>query len=93
MTLKIEKKFDGTTAVVYLTGRITVDHLDELKAQMKAGIEATAIDLDQVNLVDVEAVRFLGACEAGGIAIFNDSPFIREWIRRERAGVASRTGT
>ena len=44
------------------------------------------LDLDEVTLVDV--VRFLGACEAEGIALLHCSPNIREWIAREqhRAG-------
>jgi hypothetical protein len=46
------------------------------------------LDLDEVTLVDVEVVRFLGACEAEGIALLHCSPNIREWIAREqhRAG-------
>jgi len=46
------------------------------------------LDLDEVRLVDVEAVRFLGVCEAEGIALLHGSPYIREWIASEqhRAG-------
>jgi hypothetical protein len=43
-----------------------------------------ALDLDEVTLVDVEVVRFLGVCEAAGIALLHCSPYIREWIVREQ---------
>jgi hypothetical protein len=42
------------------------------------------MDLDEVTLVDVEVVRFLGACEAEGAEVLGCSPYIREWIRREK---------
>jgi hypothetical protein len=32
----------------------------------------------------VEVVRFLGVCEAEGIALLHCSPYIREWIAREQ---------
>ncbi len=41
-------------------------------------------DLDGVTLVDVEVVRFLGACEADGIELLHCSRYIREWILREQ---------
>ena len=43
-----------------------------------------ALDLDEVTLVDVEVVRFLGVCEAAGIALLHCSPYIREWIAKEK---------
>jgi hypothetical protein len=42
------------------------------------------LDLDEVTLVDVEVVRFLGSCETAGIAILHCPPYIREWIAREQ---------
>jgi hypothetical protein len=42
------------------------------------------LDLDQVTRVDVEVVRFLGGCEAAGIAILHGPPSIREWSAREQ---------
>jgi len=37
-----------------------------------------------VNLVDVDAVRFLGRCEIAGVSLVNCSPYIRDWIGKER---------
>jgi hypothetical protein len=44
-----------------------------------------ALDLEEVTLVDVQVVRFLGVCETRGISILNCSPYITDWIARERA--------
>jgi len=42
------------------------------------------LDLDEVTLVDVEVVRFLGGCEAKGMTLLHCPPYIREWIAREQ---------
>ncbi len=42
------------------------------------------MDLDEVTLVDVESVRFLGTCEELGATLLNCSPYIRDWIGKER---------
>jgi hypothetical protein len=42
------------------------------------------LDLDQVTLVDVEVVRFLGTCEKEGTELLHCPPYIREWISREQ---------
>jgi hypothetical protein len=43
------------------------------------------LDLEEVTLVDVQVVRFLGGCEARGINVLNCSPYITDWIGKERA--------
>jgi hypothetical protein len=43
-----------------------------------------ALDLEELDLVDVEGVCFLNACEAEGISVLHCSPYIREWMIRER---------
>ncbi len=84
MTLKIEKNSDGQKTVIRLSGRLQSEHLDHLKTQIESSQLAIALDLDAVTLVDVEVVRFLNACEERGIELFRCSPYIREWISRER---------
>jgi hypothetical protein len=37
-----------------------------------------------LTLVDVDVVRFLETCEAGGAEVINCAPYIREWINQER---------
>jgi hypothetical protein len=42
------------------------------------------LDLQEVKLVDQDAVRFLAKSEAEGASLRNCSAFIREWILQER---------
>jgi hypothetical protein len=60
------------------------EHLPELETQIKESESRIALDMEEVTLVDVEVVRFLGACEARGATILNCSPYIRDWIGKER---------
>ena len=84
MTLKIEKVSDGRKAVIRLSGRLRSEHLDELKAQLEGDWRRIELDLDGVTLVDVEVVRFLSACEDGGVELLHCWPYIREWMLREQ---------
>jgi anti-anti-sigma regulatory factor len=84
MTLRIERASDGDTTSIRLIGRIQAEHLDEVKGQIKDGGPKVVLDLAEVNLVDVEAVRFLGTCEAEGIGFVHCPSYIRNWIARER---------
>jgi hypothetical protein len=43
------------------------------------------LDLGQVKLVDLDAVRFLARSEAAGAMLENCPGYIREWIARESA--------
>jgi hypothetical protein len=60
------------------------EHLSELEKQITESESKIALDLEELNLVDVEAVRFLGMCETQGVTLLNCSPYIREWIGKER---------
>jgi hypothetical protein len=81
--LKIEKDSDGEATIIRLIGRIQSGDLDELKAQMDGNGSRLRLDLDEVTLVDVEAVRFLGRCKKCGVRLVRCSPYILEWIFRE----------
>jgi len=84
MTLKIEKYSDGKCSTIRLIGRMRAEHLEELEKQIRESGPAIALDLEEVTLVDVEVVRFLGTCEARGARLLNCSPYIRDWIGKER---------
>jgi anti-anti-sigma regulatory factor len=85
MTLRIEKVTDGPTTTIRLIGRMRAELLDELKAQIK-GSGTVVLDLEEVSLVDLDVVRFLGACQDEGVTLVNCSPYINDWIARERGG-------
>ena len=84
MTLRIEKASDGHSTTIRLIGRMRAEHLDALEEQIRETGPAITLDLEEVTLVDVEIVRFLGACEDRGATILNCSPYIRDWIGKER---------
>jgi anti-anti-sigma regulatory factor len=84
MTCKIERHTDGHHTTLRLIGHLQAAHLEALKAQMEGNGPRTVLDLDQVTLVDVEVVRFLGTCEKEGTALLHGPPYIREWISREQ---------
>jgi hypothetical protein len=85
MTLKIEENSDGQKRFIRLIGRLQSEHLDDLKTRLiKVGQPGMALDLEGVTLVDVEVVRFLNACEEDGIELLHCSPYIREWMVREK---------
>jgi len=84
VTLKIEKTLRERGTIIKLMGRIRAEHLDELKAQISPSVPRIVLELGEVSLVDVDAVRFLSTCESQGIQLLNCSAYIREWIVRER---------
>ena len=84
MTFKIEKYRDGQSTTIRLIGRMRAEHLSELEKQIRESESKIVLDLEELNLVDVEAVRFLGMCETQGVTLLNCSPYIRDWIGKER---------
>jgi len=84
MTLKIDKYSDGNGTTIRLIGRMRAEHLQELEKQIRESGPAIILDLEEVTLVDVEIVRFLGTCETRGATLLNCSPYIRDWIGKER---------
>ena len=85
MTLRIEKDSDGETTTIRLIGQVQAEHLDALTEQITNNTRSrTLLDLDEVTLVDVNVVRFLGTCEKEGTELLHCPPYIREWISREQ---------
>ena len=86
MTIKLEKETRSLKTMIRLSGRLQSKHLDELKTQLEGARSRIAVDLNGVTLVDVEIVRFLNACEKGGVERLNRWPYIQEWMIREKGG-------
>ncbi len=80
---KLERSSDGERTTLRLIGRVRSEHLDEITNQMGAGGPKVALDLEDVTIVDVDVVRFLGACEREGTQLLDCPPYVREWISRE----------
>jgi ABC-type transporter Mla MlaB component len=75
---------DGNVRIV-LSGRIEREPLAELQRLIdeKAPHKLVTLDLEDVRLVDREAVGFLAGCKGMGIRLENCSTYVREWISRE----------
>jgi len=83
MTLRIvaDVREDGTT--IRLIGRMRAEHVEHVRAEIASNHAPTSLDLDELTLADVDAVRFLMASEQQGIVLHHCAPFIREWMTRE----------
>jgi hypothetical protein len=84
MTLKIETHFDGNKLTLRLSGRMKEECLEELQAILDDASPEAILNLGDVSLVGVEVVRFLANCENAGVELVDCSPYIRDWINRER---------
>jgi hypothetical protein len=88
MVLKIEKVSDGPNVLLRLSGRIESQQVQELKVQIDGSEKKFVLDLEQVRLVDLDAVHFLAVCETKGIELRHCPPYVREWIRSEKPRIS-----
>jgi hypothetical protein len=91
MTLKIERISGKGKTRIRLSGEFRSEHVDQVKTEIERGGPRAALDLEEVDLVDVEGIRFLNTCKAEGIPVLHCSPYIREWMFRERVGPKARS--
>jgi anti-anti-sigma regulatory factor len=84
--LKIQRTIDGQRVVFTLSGRIEAEQVAELRRlfALEADGVRLVLDLQEVELADREAVRFLARCKAEGVTLVHCPAYIREWIERER---------
>jgi hypothetical protein len=91
MSCRIDRVVSNESVVVlFVSGRITGDHVDMLRSVLEQESRGFAIDLKNVLLVDTEAVKLLALNEANGTELRNCPPYIREWVTRERAEADAR---
>ena len=85
--LKINRTENGEV-IFKLSGRMDAENVADVKMslQSEVGGRLIALDLQDLTLVDRDAVTFLAECETEGIKIMNCPAYIREWIARERKG-------
>jgi hypothetical protein len=86
MSCRIDRVVNAENLVVlFISGRITGEHVAMLRGVLEQESGGLAIDLKNVLLADREAVRLLALGEANGTELRNCPPYIREWVTRERA--------
>src|SRR5258708_16328153 len=81
MTVRI----DRVERCVRLSGNFRSEHVHQVKAELDRCQSPVALDLEEVGLADVEAVRFLNSCEAAGGSVLNGPAFIRAGMSEGRA--------
>jgi hypothetical protein len=82
--LKIQRS-SGAGVVFTLIGRIEIEDITELERlfSLEAGC-GFALDLEEVTLIDREAVKSLARWEMETIELKNCPAYIRAWIDREQ---------
>src|SRR6267143_601062 len=76
MTLRINRIRDR----VRLSGEFRSEHVHQVKAELDLCTPPVVLDLEEVDLADVEAIRFLNSCEATGVSVLQCSAYIRAWM-------------
>ena len=88
MTCKIERVLTPVGFVVFrVSGRIdcsSFEVLQELIENEKSPTGRLSLDLKEVTVVSLEAVRALTVAENNGIELRNCPAYLREWISRWR---------
>jgi hypothetical protein len=90
--LRIERRSDGTSTNLKLSGRMQADALSELRAEIERCNPAPSLDLEEVTLLDRDTVRFLIRCQSEGIQLVNCPLYVQEWITREKRQMNSAPG-
>ena len=80
MTLRIDRVGER----VRLSGELRSEHVYQVKAEIDQCGPRRVLDLEEVDRVDVEAIRFLNSCETQGVSVLNVSAYIRAWMVQER---------
>jgi hypothetical protein len=86
MPFRIETVARGRLRVFILSGRIEEPAIAELKRlfDCQAHLRNFVLDLKDVGVIDRDVMRFLVRCEADGVKLENCTPYIREWMEREK---------
>jgi hypothetical protein len=86
MAFRIETAARGRLTVFALSGRIEKQAVKELSKlfEGQTGWGDIVLDLKDVVVIDREAMRFFAGCEADGAQLENCTPYIREWMEREK---------
>jgi hypothetical protein len=86
MTFRIETAARGTVRVFTLSGRIETPAISELRRlfETQTVCRDIVLDLKDVSVIGRDVMRFLARCETDGVKLENCTPYIREWMEREK---------
>ena len=87
MVLRIDKMTSAPQTVYLLSGHLESTDLAKLKEILNGGGRKVALDLEQVQLVDADAVLLLAVAELKGVELRNCPEFVRRWIQTETSRI------
>jgi len=83
MTCKVVRLIDRDRLVLlHISGHLQEVYINMIEDLLTKETDPVALDLEEVTLVDREAVRFLATLDARGVVLRNCPAFIREWMRK-----------
>jgi anti-anti-sigma regulatory factor len=83
---KICRSSSGRWVLFSVSGRIDGEAVSELKSLLgrESAGSKLLLDLEEVRIVDAEAVEFFARCEDAGIRLRKCPPYVQEWIASNR---------
>ena len=87
MACRIERLSGKRSVVLRVSGRIEAEHIEMLREMLGQEKGEVAIDLEEVLIVDRNALAPLASFEQSGVELRNCPAYVLEWIR-QRAGTS-----
>ena len=86
MAFRIETEARGRNTVFILSGRIEKEVIAELRRlfERQPDYRDIILDLKDVGVIDRDVMSFFARCEMDGVQLENCTPYIREWMEREK---------
>jgi hypothetical protein len=86
MTFRIETAARGVFTVFTLSGQIEKQAIAELRRlfALQTDYRGIVMDLKDISMVDRDVMHFFARCEADGVKLENCTPYLREWMEREK---------
>ena len=85
MTFRIQKSIDKRAVTLSLSGQLDDEGIAELRRLIDHYTDGhqLILDLEDVGLVDGDAIRSLTVFESLGIRLVNSPIYVRDWMSRE----------
>ena len=86
MAFRIETAARGRLTVFVLSGRIKKQAIAELRRLFEGQTvwRDIVLDLKDVSVIDRDVMCVFLCCEADGVKLENCTPYIRQWMEREK---------
>lgn len=90
--LRIDITTSGSLRHLRLIGDLRNEELQELVRHLNGSSEEVTLELGELKIVDLAAVRFLIGCEERGFRVLDCPFYVREWMNREKERAMSGQG-